>query len=225
MYQQGHRRRTHRRLYGSLTVGLILVVAAAVVGAHYFLRANTHITGSPAQDFQVTVPSDNTARFTESTFSIALPTDWKATHVNETPQPTYSWENTTGNKGVETLDVFVDDVPTNFAINSVLPIEANGTKLVLAGEVSDNCTSFTGGASTSTADGYTAAKWDGVNFLCDVANYERDVVGTSSPQEINTVTVTGPSTGTHKYFFVYTDNSAEPDYTIFTDALQSFKAR
>jgi hypothetical protein len=58
-----------------------------------------------------------------------------------------------------------------------------------------------------------------------VANYERDVVGTSSPQEINTVTVTGPSTGTHKYFFVYTDNSAEPDYTIFTDALQSFKAR
>jgi len=56
-----------------------------------------------------------------------------------------------------------------------------------------------------------------------MANYVRDVVGTSSAEGVNTLGVSGPG-GTHKYFFVYTDHSGEPDYNTFTQALQSFEA-
>lgn len=225
MYRQGHRTRSHRKLYSWLIVGFIVVIVVGGIGAHHFLRANTHLSSSPPVTLEVKVPTVTTKRFTEPTFSIALPSDWKSRRVMQTPQPTYSWENTTGNVGVETLSVFVDTIPANLAINRVLAVQANSGSIVTASGVSDNCTTFTGTSITPTTPEDITAKWAGVNFLCDTANYERDVVGTSSPQGINTVTVTGPTKGTHAYFFTYTDNSDQPDYTIFTNALMSFKAK
>jgi hypothetical protein len=90
--------------------------------------------------------------------------------------------------------------------------------------VSDNCVNFTDEKTANPTTGAASSKWSGVSFLCDTANDQRVVVGTSSAAEpVNTVTVTGAK-GTHRYFFVYTDHSAQPKFEIFTAALASFNA-
>lgn len=206
-----------------VTFFVAAVVVSAVVVVRQLTKPNVRIKNAPAVTYVVKAPNSQTKQFNQPLFSIALPIDWQSAHAMQTPEPTYSWRNTTGNAGVRTLEIFVDSTPATFAVNRVLPIESNGASLVLASNVSDNCTGFSNGP-TNTQTGQAVAKWAGVNFLCDEANYQRDVVGTSSTQGVNSVTVSGPKTGKHTYFFVYTDNSAEPDYNIFIRALQSFQA-
>lgn len=70
------------------------------------------------------------------------------------------------------------------------------------------------------------AKWDGVDFLCDMDSKFRNVVGSSSPGNINKVTLTSQTSFTpHSFFFVYEDNNYNPEYTIFYEMLDSFKVK
>jgi hypothetical protein len=115
----------------------------------------------------------------------------------------------------------VDHIPTALAINRLLAVQSSGDKMTPVGMVSDNCTNFTDKATESAATGTAPAKWNGVNFICDMANYERDVVATGSSGGINMVTLSSKS-GTHQVCLVYTDNSIDPDYSVFTDIVQSF---
>ena len=89
--------------------------------------------------------------------------------------------------------------------------------------VSDNCATFT--PATNAATGVSTGKWQGTNFLCDEGNYERDVVGTASAQGINTLTLTGSTTGSHKVFLVYTNNNINPDFSVLYGILESFKLK
>jgi len=136
------------------------------------------------------------------------------------PHPNYSWQGTNKNN-TRWLNVYMDTIPASLAVNRVLPVMGNGAALSLPTNVSDNCTTFTG-ASNSTQLSVTA-KWQGITFLCDTGNYVRDVVGTSSLEGVNTVSLSTTTSGNHHFFFTYTDNSSSPDYTIFTNALKSFR--
>jgi hypothetical protein len=151
-----------------------------------------------------------------------LPSDWKFISHQTSVYDIYTWHNTKTDPGVEQLQVYFDTIPPSLGVNRVLPVQANADELTPT-TVSDTCANFTGNKVPGSAK--TPAKWDGINFLCDLANYERDVVGTSSSAGINTVTLTGPATGAHKLFFTYTDNGATPDFTIFTNAIQSFRLK
>jgi hypothetical protein len=103
----------------------------------------------------------------------------------------------------------------------LLPIEADGDRLTILNTVSDNCANFTGTTVQGKKPDTAPAKWSGVDFICDLVTYTRNVTGTGSVGTINRVNLTGEK-GSHQYFFVYTDNSSNPDYSIFTRSLQSF---
>ena len=109
-----------------------------------------------------------------------------------------------------------------------MPVEAVGSGL-RHGSVSDNCAAYTEGGSFQANDALkakdTPAKWEEVTFLCDLPKVFDNVIGTSSKEGINIVTVVGPKAGKHSYFFVYTDHNAHPNYEIFIDVIKSFKAR
>lgn len=156
------------------------------------------------------------------TFQINLPKDWKQV-TTPTANAAYSWRGATKDNSARALDIYIDNIPANFAVNRMLPLTANGAGVQATGGVSNNCSTFTLANTTNPQTGIAPSKWDGIDFLCDMANYVRDVVGTSSAEGVNVLSVTGPS-GTHKYFFVYTDHSGEPSYDTFTAALQSFQA-
>jgi hypothetical protein len=105
-------------------------------------------------------------------------------------------------------------------VNLMVPVSASGNRVV-PGAVSGNCVNFTS-TTNINPNGGSLSKWSDVNFYCDTHNYERDVVGTSSADAINSITLNGPINGTHSFFFTYTDDTSQPDYSIFTNALASF---
>lgn len=222
-YHIGKRNVSHRKRYMVLASISVIVIAAGVVVARNFIKADTTISPPPpAVITKVTATDGPTRRFNEGSFTISLPTDWVFVSHQTAAYNIYSWHNGRADPGVQQLQIYLDTIPANLGVNRVLPVQAEGNHIVPT-EVSDTCADFTGDKVPGSPT--TPAKWEDINFLCDLANYERDVVGTSSAQGINTVTLTGPTTGTHKLFFAYTDNSATPDFTIFTDAVQSFRLK
>lgn len=223
MYRFRERPHNHRKLWLTLT-GFVVIACLAVLATLHLLRPNTQLGQTPPPvTTKVSANVPKTAPVDEPLFSLNLPDDWQPRANNDVPKPTYSWGGTTKTDNTRWLNIYVDDIPTTLAVNRVLPVDGNGTTLALTAGVSDNCITFTG--ATNGGQNSAPAKWQGINFLCDTGNYIRDVVGTSSPDGINTVILTSADKGMHQFFFTYTDNSSSPDYSVFTDILKSFQLK
>ncbi len=224
-YQFGKRRISHRKRNIALAVLAVILLVVAGVWAESYFRANTTISPPPAPITSIVTSNQGPAKqFDQGIFTLSLPADWvyKGQQRQTAPYAPYLYENTKTNPGVEQLEIYVDTIPTTLGVNRVLPVQVEGARIVPT-TVSDNCADFTGNKVPGSTS--TPAKWDGFNFLCDLGNYERDVVGTSSSDGINTVKLTGQATGTHQLFFTFTDNGSTPNFNIFTDALSSFRLK
>lgn len=224
-YRFGRRQISHRKRNVLLLSILALLLAGGVVWGKSYFKANTVISPPPSPEVtQVTSKQAPTKQFAEGIFMISLPADWvyKGQQRQIAPYAPYLFENTKISPGTEQLEVYVDTIPTALGVNRVLPVQGEGNRITPT-TVSDNCANFTGNKVPGSTS--TPAKWDGLNFLCDLGNYERDVVGTSSSSGVNTVKLTGPTTGMHQIFFTYTDNGSTPNFNIFTEAVRSFRLK
>jgi hypothetical protein len=222
MYRLGHQIRHRYRWY---IVTLLLIIVLAFIGIvifHHGLKTDTSLSQSKVITQYYSAVGTDTMHVTEATFSVYLPAGWKTASDIGSPNKVYSWQGTGGDVD-RRIDIYIDSLPTNLAVNRLLPVQASNDQLETIGPVSDNCTDFTTPTAQSSTTGTVAAKWDGVNFICDVANYERDVVAIGSTEGVNAVTMTGPSAGSHNVLLVYTDNSADADYSIFTSIVESFQ--
>jgi hypothetical protein len=223
MYQADRRIISHRKrrvVLVWLGIVLLLLVGVGYVLMKFFITANTTIAAPPAPVInQVTGKDGKDKTFVESGFTISLPSDWVLASHQDSTFNVYTWHNTKGDAGIQQLQVYYDTIPSSLGVNRILPVQGNGGQ-VIPTTVSENCTGFTNGKLPGPSD--TPSKWDGVNFLCDMGNYERDVVGTSSTDGINLVKLSSSSTGHHNLFFTYTDNNSTPNFEIFTNALTSF---
>lgn len=224
MYRLGERKPNHRKFIVWL-VGCVLILAATVFAISALARPDTTISPPPPPKVsKITYDQTQTKHFDEPLFGIDLPPDWKLTSLENTPSTIYQWSGTTKDDETRSLKLYVDNTPATLGVNRAVAVQANGNKLLVESDVSDNCANFTQPSSSEPVVA-THAKWNGSNFLCDLGNYIRDVVGTSSPQGINVVTLTGSITGKHNLFFTYTDNSPSPDYVTFINALKSFQLK
>lgn len=214
-----HRRRRHIRRWGF--IALIIIVGLAVW--LHSLKSQTQVTA--AQPVTKTIVAANTTKlWSEPFFSLKLPSGW--VQVGTPTASHYEWRG--GQKGVDdsrTIDVYVNDIPANLAVNRVIAVDSNGAEIDVQGAVSANCSTFTGSGVHTPGEGPAPGLWNNLPFICDLANYERDVVGTISDQGVNTIKLTGASGQQHRFFLVYTDSSYAADYDIFTAALQSFQAK
>jgi hypothetical protein len=226
MYRLGHQIKHKHWPY--ILIGVI-VVAVSTTGLIWMPRTimpNTRITQSKSIIRHVSSDADTTQRVSKAVFSFDLPTGWQAAATPQiSPAPVYSWVGTTPNGAGRRLDVYLDQIPSSLAVNRLLPVLVNGDKLALVGSVSDNCINFTDKVTESAATGIAPAKWNNVSFLCDMGNYERDVVAIGSSAGVNDVTLTGPTMGSHRILLVYTDNDINPDFTILSAIVQSFEIR
>lgn len=224
MYRAGKRIISHHKQHVVL-VWFVIMLASLLVGtvvvSQRLMQPKSSIGKTPPPIINTVIQRPVlTKQFDEGVFTLALPADWRYVGRMQDVYHAYMWENTAENPGVRQLAVYLDGIPATLGVNRVLPVEAAGNKVV-ATTVSDNCAGFTGDKVPGSPS--TPAKWAGVDFLCDLGNYERNVTGTSSPSAINSLTLTGPAGDQHKLFFVYTDNSAEPNYNIFYNLLESFR--
>ena len=168
--------------------------------------------------------SDN-KEFTTPYFKIALPPTWidKGRKNPYSYEVYYEYQNSETNYDNRWLRVYVDVFPPDKPINRLLHISYVGNKIV-SGVLSDDCTVFTGAPAIANGQKGTSApaKWQGIDFVCNFAAAE-NIIGTGTPDQGYAITLTGPSGGTHRYFFTYTDFNVRPDAQILSEALKNFQ--
>ena len=220
MYRLGHQSRHHYWLY----ILTVLVIAGLIIGAVIVIRRtltpNAVLTQSKVVTQYFSGGDTPTQKIIERTFSVVIPASWQKAGNPGSPYTIYSWQGT-GNDADRRIDIYLDNVPVNLAVNRLLPVQVNLDQLQPLGSVSDNCTTFTTPTAQSAQTGTIAAKWNGIDFTCDTGNYERDTVAIGSSS--GSISLTGPTTGAHRLLLVYTDNTTQPDYSIFTAIVESFR--
>jgi len=225
MYRFRERHHSHFKFYSTFGVFVLLVVAAAAYGINQ-LRPDTYVSQTPPP---VVTPYDATdpkaVSVSEPLFTLSLPAGWKVRDNNDIPKPAYSWSGTVKEDATRSISLYLDALPQGLAVNRALPVQPKGDSMTIIGNVSDNCTNFTRPTTDDTKAGTAIARWQGTQFVCDIGNNTRDVVGLSTTDGVNGVTLTGPQAGRHQVYMAYTDNSASPDYTIFVDVLKSFQLK
>lgn len=225
MYKVGKgRKKSHRRV-----IWLIIILLLGLLGfvgykiAKDMLKPDTHISTSKGVSSVVTY-SSKIKHYDEPDFGIDLPATWLPVAREEGPYQLFTWQVSDRGTDGQKIQIFEDTIPPNFAVNRALSVVGEGDHLSLNGEASDNCSAYTKGQSSTPNSVAAPAKWMGVDFLCDQSNQVRNVVGTSSSDGINTVILRNPGTGqNHKFLFVYTSQSINPDYSAFYNALRSLK--
>jgi hypothetical protein len=222
---RGKKRRKWRKRLSWLIILLVIagLISYAVVLILRELKPETTIKQATPIKTHVSYET-KTTRYKEANFTIDILKDWK-----QIPRPaghyqTYTWQTSDSGTDGQVLTIYEDTIPANFAVNRVLIVRGEGEHLVQTGTASDNCSKYTRDSKASAGQVGAAAKWQDVDFLCDQSNKQRDVIGTSSLDGVNTVIMKGPTAGQHKYFFSYASyNAANPDYTPFYNALNTFK--
>lgn len=225
MYIMNRAPKPKRRLH---TAGLALMFVGALLGmafaAQQYMETETAISATPeARVTKVLGTQDKTKEFTAGLVNLRLPNDWEAFKAPDVPAGAYSWRNTAANKGVRVITVYIDSLPRELPVNRVLAVQSSEDRIIAMGSVSENCTNFIDGGRNASGNGRAPARWDSVRFTCDTANYVRNVVGTSSADGVNMVSLTGKRSGSHKLFMTYTDADATPNFPLFSAAVESVR--
>lgn len=231
-YKYGHRSAKHRHV-----IAVVLIACLVIFGPlAFFIYRDISLNGSAAVEGssqvvgQIQGMPENKLVIDEATYSMELPDDWKEFERSDTEAlKSVSWQSTKKNLDARKFTVYVDKIPANKPVNRLLPVTIQGSRFIV-GSISDNCISFTGGgvANTDTSSQLkpALAKWQGVDFICNLPNFVENEIGVGTVgSPVNQVTITGESKGTHTYFFLYTDHTIQPDYTILSNALESFRAK
>ena len=226
VYQhQLHAHKTHRPHPWRWIIGIVLVVVLAVGFGLHSLKPETQVSQSKKVTKTLTANSA-TQTFTKNSFSIELPKNWQFTNKQQDVYTIYHFKGAGSvEDGNRSIDIYEDSSLPNFAVNRMVPVVANeeGGLTTDASLVSDNCSAYTTGSTGGRTTVGQIARWQGIDFMCDMANTLRDTVGTGSKDGLNTVIIKTPTSRAHHYFFTYNDNNAKPDYALFTKALNSFK--
>lgn len=226
MYRIGERKKDRRRQsikVGLLSFGILLALFGAYNVLKQFLQPDSVVKQSAVVTTAINFKKA-TQKFDEPNFTIEVPVGWKPVAQQASLYTSYAWQSDNTVTDGQLIEIFEDTIPTNYAVNRVLVVAGDGAHLSLDGTVSDNCLTFTQDNIGPSNTFGTPARWQGVSFWCDQHNDQRDVVGTSSKEGINTVKLTSDTNGkTHKYFFTYTNHAINADYSVFYNALNSFK--
>ncbi len=216
---------------------VIAVIMILIIGGLYFVfvaRTDKTILKNNNKPLVSRVKASPTnTDVSQAVFSFSLPGKWKLTAQNwDNRYTSWQWSSLDARSAARKFEVYLDTIPTDRAVNYLMPVTANYSGLEL-GTISDNCVNFTPGASpTSDRPTFTPlskaslpSKWQQVNFLCDNANVSHQVVGIGTLSGLNSVSLTGPVKGTHKFFLLYNDSNFTPDFSIFSTILATFQVK
>ncbi len=216
-------RKTRKRRFSvAIVINVVVVLGAFFISR--LLHSTTIINQSKPVISQVVIPKPATKQMDESLFSFTAPADWHLLSHDTNPFNVYTWVNTNPKDSGRSLKLYIDTIPSTLGVNRVQQVQTDGAQITPVGDVSDNCSSFTKATSDPPSTS-TPAIWNGLPFLCDLGNYQRDVVGIVSSDGLNKVALSGPTVGRHNLFFTYNEQNLQGNYEIFTAILSSFKLK
>lgn len=231
-YQYDHKPGRRRRKYALAVIGVSLLALgglASYVVADIRKSQHTEVSGKAQTILQADNDSINRLRVNEPLFAMELPGDWKELERrNDQVENSITWQSTKPSQEGRSLKLYIDIIPANMAVNRLVPVLAQGN-MIVPGDISDNCATFTQGGTLNVHEAAklkaAPAKWNKVDFICDLPRVNDNRVGTGSTEGNNSVTVTGPTKGAHKYFFLYTDHNIQSNYQILINAIRGFTAK
>ena len=166
-----------------------------------------------------TIESDN--------FKIDLPATWVNNGIKNPFSNEYYYELQDKKKSADAryLRIYINTFPSDYPLNRVVLVENMGNRLK-AGEVSGDCKSLPDAPKNiDRAQKQTwLANWQGLTFTCDLSS-QVNHLGIASQKSGYGQTLTGPISGTNKYFLVYIDNTSSPNDRTFIDAINSFEVK
>jgi hypothetical protein len=234
MYKHG--KPTYRLTHRPMFVILVAILVIMAVGYFFIIRPNSKNRFNNDPNARTTTIKDTSPSDTPidgDVFTAVLPGGWQLTGKDfDARYHSYQWNSSDKKNNGRLFRVYVDTIPTTQAVNYLLPVKVQDNTMSF-GTVSDNCVNFTQGAVPEEQRPVNIpvdkialpSRWDLVDFLCDNGNVSHQVVGAASSEGLNTVTLSGPTKGKHKFFFMYQDNSINPDFGQFDRILSTFKVK
>lgn len=224
MYQYDKRTHKHAKLKRRATwLGVLVLFSAVVYGvAQLRITPEQEIKNSPPLSRGYNATVDKKQQFTKAEFTFTATSGWKEYAVQQGQfNPRYVFKDVSKSR---VMEVYIDNLPEELGVNRAIVVDSvDGT--ISYDVVSDNCTTFTDSSKKNPQTGIGVAKWQEIEFLCDMGNAARAVVGTISDDGKNMVSVTAATGKVYKVFIAYTDNNINPDYNVFYDILGSLKFR
>jgi hypothetical protein len=210
-----HQRMRHRLVW----IVIILVIAVVIfIISNLRLAPKQELHSSPSLSRKSNIAIQKRITITKPELTTTLAPTWKETSVVQTSTaPRYTFTDTANSRVIE---FYIDNPPVHLGINQAIVVSGIGEKLAYE-SVSGNCVTFTDVSKADPQNGLARAKWQEVEFLCDVANRLRAVVGTISKDGTNQFHVQTPTGLSRKVFISYSDNNINPDYNEFYEILRS----
>ena len=221
MYRLGKQLHRHRKGRRIVSVLLLLVLFLLLIYwlTHLRITPSATIRNAPPASRNYDAASPATFAVTKPEFSVEFPAGWVERTVIPSPiGPKYTFA--APSPQAKQFDIYIDNPPTNLAINKAIAVSAQGDGMT-HDRVSENCITYTDPKSKNPQTGNAPARWQEINFICDMSNTERQVVGAISRDGMNQIAVSGPKNVAHKVFVTYTDNDISPDYTVFYGILNT----
>lgn len=229
MYRIGRKDKKHtkRKVWLIILIFLLLCGAGIAYVAYLILSEDTEVITTNKSITREYAPpqGEDIKEFSQDAFTVTLPADWVFKGSNNTVHNVFSYQATKKNADNRTLEIYVDNVPTDKALNRMLPVFIEENRIKVTGSVSDNCVEYTGVNNVdpqTTTQPTIASKWQGVEFRCDVANRSRNLVGVGNTTTGTNIILNSSSGAKRTFYFLYIDHNINPDYEILEDALESF---
>lgn len=220
--------RSRKKLFLTFVITLSLFFGLMFAAVWYFILRDTD---SNAANFSrtggtIAVVELSTEVFTTDEYKVTLPSGWKylGKENPKSDEEYYYYQSQIEEYTNRWLKVYVDVYPQDYQLTRLMPITVTDGKID-PGLVSNDCKTFDGApkqGSQASKQPWTAI-WEGISFNCNMTNVQNHI-GTATAKDGYGVPIAGDKSGTHKYFFVYIDHNIRPDYSIFSNALESFVA-
>ncbi len=207
----------------------LLAAAGTFIYADISRNTSTVVEGERRVISQVLSDSIQQYVVDEALFTFELPGDWEEFERRSTDsQNSITWQEVTEGQAGRVLTLYIDAIPAEVPVNRLLPVTAQGPRLTF-GTVSDPCYTFTGEGTANVREAVNLrpapAKWQGVDFLCNLTNPVTNIVATGSIGVPTGTDIVGLNGESHRYLFVYNDQNIQPKYSILINAIRSFTAK
>jgi hypothetical protein len=219
-----------RRSWLGLAATLV-VVPALLFGGLWWIIAHQDgqdVTKASTQSVDKGVTTPERIIINKPDYTFTLPERWVeiGDHTQEVVRY-MEWQNQDVANTAQSLRLYIDSLPVNFAVNKILPVEVS-TNALSVDEVSANCSEFTDDTAPYPIAKNTdirSSAWKGIKFYCDIGNKYRNVMATATLAEGFGFRIQGADSAEHTYTFVYTDHTARPTDVPFLEAVRSFRAK